>query len=129
MLKQGPLTEDEWLIIRTHPEIGHRILTSVPFMAEAAEIVLCNEERRWFYAPRGVGTVDPAPCAWTRSTVGDGITTCAEACLRAGHQAILFDDLKDPGSEISKRLATEASRPIRADLSLNTGVRYQNLLG
>lgn len=27
------------------PEIGHRLLASVPFMAEAAEIVLCNEER------------------------------------------------------------------------------------
>lgn len=45
LLKQGPLTEDEWLIMRTHPEIGHRILASVPFMAEAAEIVLCHEER------------------------------------------------------------------------------------
>lgn len=60
---------------------------------------------------------------------GDGITACAEACLRAWHLVILFGDLKDPGSEISKRLATEATRPIRADLSLNTGVRYQNLLG
>ena len=45
MLKQGPLTQDEWLVMRTHPEIGHRILASVPFMAEAAEIVLCHEER------------------------------------------------------------------------------------
>ena len=45
LLKQGPLTEDEWLIMRTHPEIGHRILASVQFMAEAAEIVLCHEER------------------------------------------------------------------------------------
>lgn len=45
LLKQGPLTQDEWGIMRTHPEIGHRILASVPFMAEAAEIVLCHEER------------------------------------------------------------------------------------
>ena len=45
MLKQEPLTENEWLIMRTPPEIGHRILASVPFMAEAAEIVLCHEER------------------------------------------------------------------------------------
>ena len=43
--KQGPLTQDEWLVMRTHPEIGQRILASVPFMAEAAEIVLCHEER------------------------------------------------------------------------------------
>jgi HD-GYP domain-containing protein (c-di-GMP phosphodiesterase class II) len=45
LLKQVPLTEDEWRVMRTHPEIGHRILASVPFMAEAAEIVLSHEER------------------------------------------------------------------------------------
>lgn len=45
LLKQGPLTEEEWVVMRIHPETGHRILASVPFMAEAAEIVLCHEER------------------------------------------------------------------------------------
>lgn len=45
LLKSGPLTEDEWSIMRTHPEIGQRILAAVPFMAEAAEIVLSHEER------------------------------------------------------------------------------------
>lgn len=45
LLKSGPLAEDEWAVMRTHPEIGRRILTSVPFMAEAAEIVLSHEER------------------------------------------------------------------------------------
>ena len=45
LLKSGPLTEDEWAVMRTHPEIGQRILASVPFMAEAAEIVLSHEER------------------------------------------------------------------------------------
>lgn len=45
LLKSGPLTEDEWAVMRTHPEIGQRILATVPFMAEAAEIVLSHEER------------------------------------------------------------------------------------
>ncbi|MHB9100147.1 MAG: HD-GYP domain-containing protein [Sulfuricella sp.] len=45
LLKVGPLTEDEWGVMRTHPEIGQRILAAVPFMAEAAEIVLNHEER------------------------------------------------------------------------------------
>ncbi len=45
LLKSGPLTEDEWAVMRTHPEIGQRILASVPFMTEAAEIVLSHEER------------------------------------------------------------------------------------
>ena len=45
LLKQGSLDAEEWQIMRTHPEIGHRILSSVPFMATAAEIVLSHEER------------------------------------------------------------------------------------
>ena len=45
LLKDGPLTDEEWSVMRTHPEIGHRILDAVPFMAEAAQIVLCHEER------------------------------------------------------------------------------------
>jgi putative nucleotidyltransferase with HDIG domain len=45
LLKQGSLDADEWRVMRMHPEIGHRILRTVPFMAEAAEIVLSHEER------------------------------------------------------------------------------------
>jgi putative nucleotidyltransferase with HDIG domain len=45
LLKAGPLTPEEWQVMRTHPEIGHRILAAVPGMAQAAEIVLAHEER------------------------------------------------------------------------------------
>ncbi|MBI4205490.1 MAG: HD-GYP domain-containing protein [Betaproteobacteria bacterium] len=45
LLKQGSLTDHEWQIMRTHPEIGHRILANVPLMAEAADLVLNHEER------------------------------------------------------------------------------------
>ena len=45
LLKEGALTEAEWQVMRTHPEIGHRILSNAPHMAEAAEIVLNHEER------------------------------------------------------------------------------------
>jgi HD-GYP domain-containing protein (c-di-GMP phosphodiesterase class II) len=45
LLKHGSLSAAEWGIMRTHPEIGHRILAAAPFMAEAAELVLSHEER------------------------------------------------------------------------------------
>ncbi len=45
LLKHGALNDDEWKIMRTHPAIGHRILSSLPFLATAAEIVLHHEER------------------------------------------------------------------------------------
>jgi HD-GYP domain-containing protein (c-di-GMP phosphodiesterase class II) len=44
LLKQRSLSGAEWQIMRTHPEIGHRILAGAPFMAEAAELVLNHEE-------------------------------------------------------------------------------------
>ncbi|MFV1996462.1 MAG: HD-GYP domain-containing protein [Acidiferrobacterales bacterium] len=45
LLKPGPLTDQEWSIMRRHPELGHQILANVPFMAPAAEIVMAHEER------------------------------------------------------------------------------------
>lgn len=45
LLKHGPLTPDEWGIMRRHPEIGYRILAAAPHLAEAARIVLAHEER------------------------------------------------------------------------------------
>jgi molybdopterin-containing oxidoreductase family iron-sulfur binding subunit len=40
---------------------------------------------------------------------------------------MLFGDLKDPDSDISKRVATYATQQVRADLGLDPGVRYSNL--
>jgi len=45
LLKEAPLTEQEWAVMRTHPEKGHAILARVPFMQRAAELILCHEER------------------------------------------------------------------------------------
>jgi tetrathionate reductase subunit B len=79
------------------------------------------------HAPRGKGTVESCTLCVHKVDRGDGTTACAEACAKEGHQAILFGDLKDPDSEIAKRLAAQPSKQIRADLGLNTGVRYQNI--
>ena len=45
LLKHGSLSPAEWEVMRGHPQAGHRILASAPFMAEAADIVLRHEER------------------------------------------------------------------------------------
>jgi tetrathionate reductase subunit B len=58
---------------------------------------------------------------------GDKTTACAEACTRAGHGAIVFGDLNDPGSEITRRVREIRSTQLRADLKLDPGVRYQGL--
>ncbi len=45
LLKEGALNDEEWKVMHTHPGIGHRILSSLPFLTTAAEIVLHHEER------------------------------------------------------------------------------------
>lgn len=59
--KPGPLTEEEWVIMRTHPRIGHDILarSAAPVFAMAAEIALHHHER-WDGAgyPEGLAEED-----------------------------------------------------------------------
>jgi putative two-component system response regulator len=43
--KQGQLNESEWFLMRKHPEIGYRILSSIKFLKEAAQLVLHHHER------------------------------------------------------------------------------------
>jgi putative nucleotidyltransferase with HDIG domain len=53
--KPGPLTEEEREVMRSHCEIGYNMVTRIPFLREAAEIVLSHQE---FYDgsgyPRGL---------------------------------------------------------------------------
>jgi putative nucleotidyltransferase with HDIG domain len=42
--KPGPLTEDERELMRKHCDIGYTVLKKIPFLKEAAEIVLSHQE-------------------------------------------------------------------------------------
>lgn len=79
------------------------------------------------HAPRGKGTVESCTMCVHKVDRGDGTTACAEACDKDGHKAIVFGDLNDPSSEIAQRVKKEATTRIRADLNLDTGVRYQGI--
>ena len=43
--KPGRLTEEEWGIMRRHPDIGYRILQSIPFLQPAFAVVRHHHER------------------------------------------------------------------------------------
>jgi len=45
LLKEGPLDEEEWKEMRLHPQIGWRMIRSIPFLQAASEIVLSHQER------------------------------------------------------------------------------------
>lgn len=69
--------------------------------------------------PRGKGTVES--CNMCVNRVDEGKNP---ACVDAAPQAMLFGDLNNPDSKISKVLKKFGGTQIRADLGLNTGVRY-----
>lgn len=45
LLKPGPLTPEEWVEMKRHPDIGFRLLGNIPWLANAAQIVLQHQER------------------------------------------------------------------------------------
>lgn len=45
LLKPGSLTEEEWTIMRRHPEIGERMLSSFDFLAPALPVIRHHHER------------------------------------------------------------------------------------
>src|SRR5271155_5702371 len=71
--KPGPLTDDERTIMRTHCEIGYNVLTRIPFLRDAAEIVLAHQE---FFDgtgyPRGLGS-EQIPLGARIFTIADSL--------------------------------------------------------
>jgi len=43
--KPGKLTKEEWDVMRTHPEVGYKILHRIEFLEDAAQFVLHHHER------------------------------------------------------------------------------------
>jgi tetrathionate reductase subunit B len=77
--------------------------------------------------PRGKGCVESCTFCVQKVDRGENTTACVEACNAAGHKAMLFGDLNDPQSEIAQAMKTYATTEVRADLRLNTGVRYRGI--
>jgi len=45
LFKPGPLTDEEWEVMRMHPEKGYRIASSNPVLADIAGLILRHHER------------------------------------------------------------------------------------
>jgi HD-GYP domain-containing protein (c-di-GMP phosphodiesterase class II)/putative methionine-R-sulfoxide reductase with GAF domain len=43
--KPGPLTDEEWAIVRRHPEYAYNLLRPIPFLRQAIDIPYCHHER------------------------------------------------------------------------------------
>lgn len=114
---------DGIVMVDRHTCIGCRYcMMACPYKARS--FIHENIEEHSVVAPRGKGCVESCNfCAYWLDR-GAKTTACAQACAKAGHQAIIFGDLNDPESAIAKRLRELPTRQIRSELELNTGVRY-----
>jgi putative nucleotidyltransferase with HDIG domain len=45
LLKEGPLTEDEWEIMREHPVYAHEMLRTIQYLRPALDIPYCHHEK------------------------------------------------------------------------------------
>lgn len=45
LLKPGPLTPDEWVEMKKHPELGFRMLQNIPYLRNAAQVVYQHQEK------------------------------------------------------------------------------------
>jgi response regulator RpfG family c-di-GMP phosphodiesterase len=45
LLKPGPLSAEEWVIMKEHVQIGYDLVSRIPFLAGAAEIIFAHHER------------------------------------------------------------------------------------
>jgi len=116
---------DGIVLVDRHTCIGCRYcMMACPYKARSfvhAPLTDQNPE-----VPRGKGCVES--CTFCVQRVDrDEQPACVEACNAKGHQAMLFGDLMDPESALSKALKSQASTEVRADLRLNTGVRYRGI--
>jgi molybdopterin-containing oxidoreductase family iron-sulfur binding subunit len=116
---------DGIVLVDKHTCIGCRYcMMACPYKARSFIHEDLTDQRP--YSPRGKGTVES--CTFCVHRVDRGRTpACVEACTHAGYQALTFGDLNDDNSAVSEKLAGLPSTQVRADLGLNTGVRYHGI--
>ncbi len=116
---------DGIVLVDKHICIGCRYcMMACPYKARSFVHEPIDDQKPW--SPRGKGTVESCTMCVHRIDAGRQ-PACVDACSAKGGGAMTFGDLNDPESDIAKAVRARASEQIRADLGLNTGVRYQNL--
>ncbi len=114
---------DGIVLVDRHICIGCRFcMMACPYKARS--FVHESLEGQKANAPRGKGCVESCNLCVHRLDGGEGATACSLSCT-AG--AITVGDLNDETGEIAQQLKIYKTDQIRADLGLNTGVRYRGI--
>jgi molybdopterin-containing oxidoreductase family iron-sulfur binding subunit len=114
--------EDGIVLVDKHLCIGCRYcMMACPY--DSRSFVHEDLSDQKVHMPRGKGTVESCTLCVHRVDKGDA-PACAE---EINSDAVIFGDLYDANSKINQVLKKIQSTQIRADLNLNTGVRYSGI--
>ncbi len=102
--KSGPLTEDEWLIMKQHPGWGYEMLAEVRFLQPAAIDVVYSHHERWDGQgyPRGLAGVQIPLVARIFAVVDayDALTSDRPYRRACGHQQALAELRRVSGQQL-----------------------------
>jgi HD-GYP domain-containing protein (c-di-GMP phosphodiesterase class II) len=45
LLKPGPLTDEEWVLMQTHPTLAYKLLSPIRYLQSAIDIPYCHHEK------------------------------------------------------------------------------------
>jgi len=132
LLKPSKLTTEEWIEMRKHPQIGYEILRSIEFLAPAAQIVLCHQER-WDgngYPNRLIGSSIPQGARiFAVADTLDAMTTNRPYRNALPFEAALEEIRSCSGSQFDPQVvSTFLSIPIESWMAIHHNVNksYQN---
>ncbi len=116
---------DGIVLVDKHLCIGCRYcMMACPYAARSFVSENVTGQRTWM--PRGKGTAEACTMCVHRVDKGQ-LPACVEAVNKAGSDAIMFGNLNDPNSDISRAVAKHITQRIRADLGVEPGIYYQGI--
>ncbi len=125
LLKPGPLTENEWVSMRRHPDLGYRMLQDFPSLTLAAELVRAHHENfDGSGYPHGLaGEAIPLPArVFAVADAYDAMTSDRPYRRARSHRAALIELRRFAGSQFDPdvvgaflAVADRFARPDAAD--------------
>ncbi|MDI7266567.1 MAG: HD domain-containing protein [Myxococcota bacterium] len=118
LLKPGKLTEEEWVRMRTHCDLGARILAGIPFL-DNARLLVREHHERWDGKGYSRGLRGERICIGARIfaviDAYDAITSDRPYRLAADHDAAVAEIAKNRGTQFDPAIVDAFLRIPRAD--------------
>jgi molybdopterin-containing oxidoreductase family iron-sulfur binding subunit len=119
--------EDGIVVVDHHRCIGCRYcMIACPYNARYFNYLENPEWPNKDFPRRSHGVAES--CTFCAHRLDEGLQpACVDACQNAGHGALIFGDLNDPNSEVSRLVAEEPVKRIREDWGTEPKVFYLGL--